>query len=233
MKCIFCYVSPILITNAKSQAMKGLILYNNANGIISLKIHIYADHCMIAEIFEEKVNNMLKDAKKQLGKKRFHVNGTTISEIFEEKVNNLLKDAKKQLGKKRRHVNGTTISEIFEEKINNLLKEAKKQLGKKRPHVNGTIISNFFIAKHSYKKDDVQEKQFLEDLILLIVRNHLLMHLVESQWLKNLLCICVQRLFCLLENSFRIFFCYNWWKKKLYILPALINRYFVTMSSDM
>jgi hypothetical protein len=123
MKCILCYVNPILITNAKSQARKGLILYNNANGIITYKKHIYVDHCMIAKIFEERVNNLLKDAK--------------------------------------------------------------KQLGKKRPHVNGTTISNFFSAKHSYKKDDVQEKQFLEDLILLIVRNHLPMHVVENQWLKK------------------------------------------------
>jgi hypothetical protein len=37
MRCIICYVSPILIMNAKTQARKGLILYNNANGIIALK----------------------------------------------------------------------------------------------------------------------------------------------------------------------------------------------------
>jgi hypothetical protein len=37
MKCIFCYASPILITNAKTQANKGLIMCNNANGIVALK----------------------------------------------------------------------------------------------------------------------------------------------------------------------------------------------------
>jgi hypothetical protein len=37
---------------------------------------------MIAKIFEERVNNLLKDAKKQLGKKRPHVNGTTIPTFF-------------------------------------------------------------------------------------------------------------------------------------------------------
>jgi hypothetical protein len=31
----------------------------------------------------------------------------------------------------------------------------------------------------------VQQKQFFEDLALLIVKNHLLMHLVQSQWLKR------------------------------------------------
>jgi capsule polysaccharide export protein KpsE/RkpR len=57
MRCIVCYVNPILITNAK-KARKDLILYNNANGIIALKKHVYVDHCMIAKIFE-KVNNLL------------------------------------------------------------------------------------------------------------------------------------------------------------------------------
>ncbi len=57
----------------------------------------------------------------------------------------------------------------------------ERQPRKKRPHVNGTIISNFFVVKNSYKKYDVQQKQFLEDLTFLIIKNHLAMHLVESQ----------------------------------------------------
>jgi hypothetical protein len=60
MQCILCYVNLILITNAKTQARKGLILYNNANGITTLKKHVYANHCMIAKIFEKEVKNLLK-----------------------------------------------------------------------------------------------------------------------------------------------------------------------------
>jgi hypothetical protein len=82
MKCVVCYASPILVTNAKSQARKGLILYNNANKIIALKKHIYVDLCMIAKLFEIKVNNLLKIEEKQLGKKIPHVNGTTISNFL-------------------------------------------------------------------------------------------------------------------------------------------------------
>jgi hypothetical protein len=41
MRCIFFYISSLLITNAKPQARKGLILYNSANGIIALKKHLY------------------------------------------------------------------------------------------------------------------------------------------------------------------------------------------------
>jgi len=49
---------------------------------IALKQHVYVDHCMIAKIFEEKINNMFKDVKRQPRKKRLHVNGTTISNFF-------------------------------------------------------------------------------------------------------------------------------------------------------
>jgi hypothetical protein len=44
MICILCYVNPILITNANTQARVGLILYSTANGITALKKHVYANH---------------------------------------------------------------------------------------------------------------------------------------------------------------------------------------------
>ncbi len=60
MRCIFYDASPILITNAKIQAKKGLILYNNLNGIVVFKKYVYVNHCTIAKIFKE-VNNLLKE----------------------------------------------------------------------------------------------------------------------------------------------------------------------------
>jgi len=72
MRCIFCYASPILITNAKTQARKGLILYNSVNGITTLKKHVYVDHYMIAKIFEEEINNLLnKPYGRQLARKLY------------------------------------------------------------------------------------------------------------------------------------------------------------------
>ncbi len=62
------YANPILVTNAKTQARKGLILYNSANGITTLKKHVYVDHCIITKMFEE-VNNLLKDVERHLQKK--------------------------------------------------------------------------------------------------------------------------------------------------------------------
>jgi len=50
----------LIITNAKTQARKGLILYNNANWITTLKKHVYANHCMIAKIFEKEIIFLLK-----------------------------------------------------------------------------------------------------------------------------------------------------------------------------
>jgi hypothetical protein len=44
---------------------------------------------------------------------------------------------------------------------------------------------NCFFAKLLYKKDEMQQKQFLEDLTLPIVKNHLLVHFLESSWLKK------------------------------------------------
>jgi len=78
MKCIICYASVFLISNAKTQARKGLILYYSANAIIALKKHVYANHYMIAKIFE-KIKNILKEPyERQLAKKSLHVNKTTI-----------------------------------------------------------------------------------------------------------------------------------------------------------
>jgi hypothetical protein len=50
MRCLFCYNNPILITNAKTQARRGLILYNTTNGTITLKKHVFTNHSSIAMI---------------------------------------------------------------------------------------------------------------------------------------------------------------------------------------
>jgi len=53
MRCILCYANSILIISAKTQARKGMIFYNNANGISTLKKHVYANHCIIEKTFKE------------------------------------------------------------------------------------------------------------------------------------------------------------------------------------
>jgi hypothetical protein len=82
MRCIFCYVNLFLISNVKTEARKGLILYNSANGIIALKKHVYANHGRIAKIFEKITNLIKKPYERQLAKKRPHINRTTIFNFF-------------------------------------------------------------------------------------------------------------------------------------------------------
>jgi len=43
-----------------------------------------------------------------------------------------------------------------------------------------------FLVKDSFKKEDVPQKEFLEDLGLLIVNNNLPIQFVENVWLKCL-----------------------------------------------
>jgi hypothetical protein len=50
MRCIIFYANPILITNVKTQTREGLIMYSSANGITTLKNHVYVNHYMIAKI---------------------------------------------------------------------------------------------------------------------------------------------------------------------------------------
>ncbi len=104
IRCIFCYVNPVSITNAKTQARKGLVLYR----VITLK-----KTCLCKPLCDFK--NIWKKSKQFI------------------------------------------------------IKTSWERTTKKWPHVNGIPISSF-VAKDSYKKDDVQQKQFLEDLVLLIVK---------------------------------------------------------------
>ncbi len=65
------------------------------------------------------------------------------------------------------------------------MKEDERQPFKKRSNIFSNSISNFFVAKKPFKKDDVQQKQNLEDLGFLIVTNHFLLQFVENSWLKK------------------------------------------------
>jgi len=46
--------------------------------------------------------------------------------------------------------------------------------------VSNSQILKFFGAKDPFKKDVVQQKKFLQDLALLVVKHHLLFQFVES-----------------------------------------------------
>jgi len=72
---------------------------------------------------------------------------------------------------------------------NKLIKKGiflKKQSTKKRSLISNSSISEFFASKDPFKKNDVEQKMFVENLALLIVKNHLPLQFVESVWLSHL-----------------------------------------------
>ncbi len=82
-------------------------------------------------------------------------------------------------------VDHSFIAQIFEEELNSLLRGTKeKRPSKKIMNPSGGSISNFFLVKDTLKKKDVSQKEFLEDLGLLIVKNNLPIQFVESMRLK-------------------------------------------------
>jgi hypothetical protein len=71
------------------------------------------------------------------------------------------------------------ISKKFQKEINNQRKEnVEKQPKKKRAHkahISNSSILEFFVSKEPFKKDDVEQKMFVENFTFLIVKNHLLL----------------------------------------------------------
>jgi hypothetical protein len=66
----------------------------------------------------------------------------------------------------------------------------KKSIGnttyKKKVYIKCKWNLQFFWGLASYKKDNVHEKKIVENLGLLIVKNHLPIKFVDSIWLKGL-----------------------------------------------
>jgi hypothetical protein len=86
MRYIFCYHIFVLFCNPKTQTRKGLILYNTANGITSLKKHVKVNYFIIAKMFENEMNNPLKgELEKTTCKKRSNLAGSAIINVFATK----------------------------------------------------------------------------------------------------------------------------------------------------
>jgi hypothetical protein len=84
----------------------------------------------------------------------------------------------------------------FQEKINNQgRKNIERQLAKKKGLDFQFSIFEFLALKDPFKKNDMEQKMFVENLTFLIVKNHLPLQFVDSVWLKHLmlrLCLHVQ-----------------------------------------
>jgi len=80
------------------------------------------------------------------------------------------------------------VAKTIEEKVNSTLKSPlKRLLANKRLTMNESVIFNFFArAIDPYKKIMHNKKTFVENLGLLVIKNHLPIQFVESIWLNNL-----------------------------------------------
>jgi len=77
------------------------------------------------------------------------------------------------------------LTKKLDEEVNSLVRtQVEKQLTNKRQNVSSSKNFEFFSTKVVYKKDEVQQKYFFEDLALLICKNHLFTHFLESPWLN-------------------------------------------------
>jgi len=107
------------------------------------------------------------------------------------------------------------LAKKLDEEMNRSMKtQVERQPIKKRQNVSSSKFSEFFFTKLLYKKDEVQQKQFLEDLTLLIVKNHLLVHFLESPWLKQ---FALQLNPCIVfppKKKFHRRLCQTWFKKQ-------------------
>jgi hypothetical protein len=81
--------------------------------------------------------------------------------------------------------NHSIIAKKFEEEINNEInKKCWKTTYKEKAKCPNKCNICFFDVKKPFKNDDVQQKDFILDLGLLIVKNNLPLQFVESVWLK-------------------------------------------------
>jgi len=67
-----------------------------------------------------------------------------------------------------------------------------------------------FLLQKPFKKDDMQQKQFLENLGLLIVKNHLPLQFVKSSYLKRFsMHLCLEEFFFAYKNKILMNYCSN------------------------
>ncbi len=69
MRCILCHNNPILNVNQKTQARKGLIIYNSSYGIVALRKHVNLDHPNSLKKFKKKIDYPLREMKDKFPKR--------------------------------------------------------------------------------------------------------------------------------------------------------------------
>jgi hypothetical protein len=68
-----------------------------------------------------------------------------------------------------------------------------------------------FGAKYPFKKYDLQQKQFLQDLGVLVIKSHLSILFVTNTWLKH----CIMQELCFFQESSFHNMCWSIWYRGL------------------
>jgi hypothetical protein len=128
------------------------------------------------------------------------------------------------------------IVKKFVEEVNNSMKQTKERhFAKKILNISRGSLSKVFIVKDYFQKEDLPQKDFFEDLGLLIIKNNSLFQFVENIWLKWLvLHLCPKLNFpSRKQHSQEILPRLVEKTKQLHVLLALVECHFVTLSFDL
>jgi hypothetical protein len=98
--------------------------------------------------------------------------------------------------------NHVTLTKRFENVKSPLRNVLERQIAKKRPNVSNFKLSKFFGVKDPFKKDVCNKSNFLQNLALLVIKNHLQVQFVNNTWLKCLVMHLFLRVVFPLRNMF-------------------------------
>ncbi len=130
----------------------------------------------------------------------------------------------------------STIYKKIQEEINKEgRKNVEKQSTRKRYFFSNSSTFEVFASKNPFTKNDVEQKMFMENLALLIVKNYLPLQFVENVWLKCLvlqLCFSVQFPFWKLFSNIILLELVEK-TKETYVLPLLNDCSCVATNFDL
>jgi hypothetical protein len=101
--------------------------------------------------------------------------------------------------------------------------------------VNASAISNFLGAIDLYEKDNAHTQKIVENLGLLVIKNHLSIQFVEGTWLRHLVMKLCPHVVFLFRKTFNqeVLLDLVEEKKKTYVLPSMVESAFPIASFDL
>ncbi len=101
--------------------------------------------------------------------------------------------------------------------------------------MNASAISNFFGAIDLCKKNNAHTKKIVENLGLLVIKNHLSIQFVEGTWLRHFVMQLCPHVVSLFRKTFNqeLLLDLVEEKKQTYVLPSMVESVFAIASFDL